>query len=475
MKIRLRNIISVNYIFLILMFFFSCRTVSPTGPAESYNFTAESYPRLTSSINIPVEVSLTGLENKINNEIKGLIFEDNTLDSDKNEKHHIKVWKKENISLESFDENILIKAPLKVWAKGALNLDKMGIDLGEASKEIDFEVNVLFRTRVNINEDWEISTETLPAGMEWVKKPSIKLGFLNIPIAGVLEPVIHARQKELADELDSRIAKDLHIKNYVKEAWVKLQNPLLLNKELNAWLSIAPQEIILKPFNGSGKTMAALVSLNGFTETSVGQKPEKSLAYHLPKLKIDSKAEFTDRFEILVNSEIDQHYAERIARQQLLNKTFTYKNGKKKITIIGLELYGSNDKIVVKANVEGNINGTLFLTGVPYYNEADQSISLDNLDFDINTRNKLHRTASWLLHGKLSNELEKVIRIPIGKQLNEAKEIISSHITKKELAKGITLEGNLEDIRPVEFYITSGSYVAVVKATGTAIVRGVKL
>jgi hypothetical protein len=325
-----------------------------------------------------------------------------------------------------------------------------------------------------ITEDWDIKTITRPGGIEWVKKPSINLGFFNIPVASLIEPMIVSRQKELSAELDSRIANDLNIKSYVKDAWLKMQAPILLSKDQNAWLKINPQELVLKPFNGQGKNYSAVLILNGFTETIIGEIPENKLSYHLPKININKAAEYNDHFEIALTTEISHEEATKLAKKELINKTFTYQNGKKKVTITDLHLYGRGENIVIKAEVEGNLKGYVFLHGEPYYDEEKQAITLRNLDFDLHTRNKLHRTASWLLHGKFVKELQNAVQLPLAKEINEAKQLVEKSFSNVELSKGIRMETNLISIKPDEFFITSESFVAVIKAIGTARVKAEK-
>jgi hypothetical protein len=467
MKNRLRFQFLANFLLLSILLLNGCKTSAPTGPTEAYKHSANNYPKSLSYFNLPLEISLTKIEGQINKELKGLLYEENTLDSKNSEKHHIKIWKKGDVELTAVDEDIFVKVPLRIWAKGALNLEKFGIN-SEASKDVDFETNLLFKTRLEISDDWTFKTNSKPNGIEWVKKPTLSLGFFNVPIASLLEPMILSKQKEIAAELDSRIGGDYNVKDLAKKAWLQMQDPILLNQEMEAWLKIDPMDLAIKPFKGNGKDIGAIISLNGHTETIIGKKPEAKMVNGLPKLKISNASAPSDLFEISIPTEISHEKATQLAKDELLNKTFYFKNGKKKVTITDLHMYGHHENIVIKAGLKGDLNGVIFLKGEPYYNEEEQSISLKNLDFDLDTKNKLHKTASWLLHGKFAKEMEKSLKVPVEKEMTEAKKLISSNISNRYLMKGVKIEGKLLSFMPEEFYITSESFITVLKAKGKA-------
>ena len=119
----------------------------------------------------------------------------------------------------------------------------------------------------------------------------------------------------------------------------------------------------------------------------------------------------------------------------------------------------------------GSIEGTVYLKGKPYFDAATQSVALHNLDYDIDTRNKLIQTANWLAKGKFVKTLQEKLRIPLGDRIAETKELIQSKLTDKQIAKGVILNANLDELSPTEVYITPQTIVALVRAKGKAEVK----
>ncbi len=107
----------------------------------------------------------------------------------------------------------------------------------------------------------------------------------------------------------------------------------------------------------------------------------------------------------------------------------------------------------------------------PYYDPQTQLLTLHKLDFDLDTKNKLVKTANWLLHGTLVRKMQEAFKIPVGKQLEEAKITIQNQLNNKQVAKGIYLNGQLDELTPAGVMITPESIVAIVLAKGKVDVK----
>ena len=175
-----------QYVFCLLAFGFlaSCRTTLPVGPAESYH---DSIPQAKPSlINIPVEMRLTSLENLLNKQLTGIIYEDSILADDN---LAIKAWKKENIKLGFDKGQFVYRVPLKLWIKAGWKIEKFGISLSDY-REVNAEIALKFKTAVAINKDWTLVTQTVSDGYEWLSSPVLKIGPVNLPITFIADLII---------------------------------------------------------------------------------------------------------------------------------------------------------------------------------------------------------------------------------------------------------------------------------------------
>ena len=107
----------------------------------------------------------------------------------------------------------------------------------------------------------------------------------------------------------------------------------------------------------------------------------------------------------------------------------------------------------------------------PYYDPQTKSVALRNLTYDLDTKNLLQRAASWLLQSTLAKTMEKNISFPIGEQIDAIKQSVQGRLMNYPLAKGVTLKGKINDVRPDNVYLTPTAMVAVVYANGKVDVK----
>lgn len=470
MRVLSRTFAIGSFCWLAALFICGCQSdqINPMQPEETYVLPDSALLRPLSVIHVPVNISVADVERQINNEVKGLLYEDSSLTNNGNDNFLVKVWKRENVTIEAVNNLFNITVPLKIWAKGGITFNQYGIKLSEF-RETEFALNARFVTRITANSQWQVRTQTSSNGFDWVTKPKLQLGPVEISLDSFLGDIIDRQQDRIAKELDEQVQGKLDVKKYVQQAWRTVQQPILLSEAYNTWLRLSPTEVLMTPLSGNGKQIKAQIGIKGYTETIVGNKPDVTINNTLPPLQMVSNV--PDSVTIGLSSAISHEYATKIASDQFLNKTFTFNDGKYQVTVKSIDLYGSGGNLVIQAGLTGSINGTVYLKGKPAYNPATQSLELQNLDYDLDTKNKLIKTANWLAKGKLLRSMQDAFKIPIGKQLTQARQLIGQNITNKSLAKGITLNGTLSDLAPADVYITPTSIVAVVLATGSVDVK----
>jgi hypothetical protein len=450
------------YLLLFSLMMKGCKTIDPDRPVENY-FSSQKYVKEASIINIPVKFDLVQLENRINSEIEGLLFQNDT--KEKNSSLALKIWKKSPIEVTAVDDHFAILVPLKVWAKAGLSFDNFGIKFSD-EKETDFELNLKFKTKITIDEEWNILTVSKSDGFEWVKKPIINLGPVNMPLESLLKDIIDEQQNQIAKQLDQEVQPNLDIKSQIHEAWVMLQKPYKVSEEFNVWLKISPVEILMTPLSGSGHSSGFSFGIKAYTETFIGEEPDKTLNEQLPEITlVDS---ISSNFNIGLSAKIPREEINRLLTENFKDQTFSFNNNKQRVTITDLEMYGSENNLVIRAGLKGSVNGNIYLKGSPAFDAVNQILYLENLDFDLDTKDRLVKTASWLMHGKLVEEFRKALTVPLGPQLEWASNIIEQNLNNLEIAEGIFINGTLDELTPSSVFITEDSIIASIVAKGTA-------
>ncbi|MFN8345785.1 MAG: DUF4403 family protein [Spirosomataceae bacterium] len=441
-------------------FFISCQSpkvTQPKAPVEAYQHTNMEIQseKHKSVVHVPVELSIAELSKHLNVQVQGLIYEDN----DKQEGLRIKVWKRAPIVADARDSLLFYTVPLKIWGEKAYQV--LGISGAQAT---EFQVNLKFMTRFGVDPDWKIRTQTVSAGFDWVTKPSIRVAGIDIPITGLISRKISENLEKFSKAIDENVRENFVVKPYVLQAWNLIREPRLLSEQYRTWLVITPTDLLMTPFRIENGKISATLGIRGFTQTLTGEKPMIKPAVTVPDLIVTT--DIPHGFQIGLIGVVPYEEATKFAAAQFVGKTFEFKNGNYKIEVTGIDIYGQNDKLVIKAGLKGSINGVIYLKGIPHYDPKTRMLSLKNVDYDLNTRSVLVQTANWLLQGRFVKQIEEEFVFPVGEQMDEAQKAIRQQLTNRKVAKGIDFGGRLDAFDPDQVYLTPTSLVALIVAKG---------
>jgi hypothetical protein len=174
----------------------------------------------------------------------------------------------------------------------------------------------------------------------------------------------------------------------------------------------------------------------------IGQKPEARTPADLPGFEY--RGETNEDFEINIQSEITYEEAERIGKMNLVGETFS--SGKRAVTIQDLNMYGKGNKLIVSTKMTGSYNGEIYMEGKPVYNPRKNTIDIEDLDFTLDTRNFLYKSASWLLKSTIKKKVQENLDFLLDANMNDLKDQMAKQLENYQITKGITLKGELDDL-----------------------------
>lgn len=462
----MHRIISLLLFFSAIVVFQSCSTSSlPTEkPAEKY--IPFSYEPLPSAISLPVEMKVTSLEAMLNRQFTGLIYADTSLDNNGGDNIMVKAWKKENIKLDFQNGQFMYRVPLKLWIKAGWKIEQFGLSLSDY-RELNAEIALKFRSSVVVNKDWTVTTVTSSDGYEWLTKPTLKIGPVDLPVTFIADMIIKYNTNTINSAIDSGLEQSLDLKTTATEAWVEMQKPMLLSEEYGLWLRINPKTISAMPISGGKGIIKHTSSIQGVAEVFTGKQPPSRINRTLPDLT--SVNNLNDEFLANVVSYIGYDYLDSITRLMLINTSYAYE--KKKITITDVSVYGNEKKMIIATDVTGSITGKLYFSGLPMYRASDSSIILNDLQFSLQTKNVLVKSASWLANSSIEKMIGKKMSYPIGAEIRETYDMLVQSLNKYEIGEGFIMTGNLNSLQVQQPVLVPGGIVAPVSIKGKLSVK----
>jgi hypothetical protein len=459
------------YISIFLLLTTACnRQMHSRGARGDVITSSADYTRQVSLVNVPVEISVQAIESRLNSSVQGLLYEDNSLENNGNDNVMAKVWKRDNIRIKPEGDQFALTVPLKVWAKGRLNLNQFGMNLSEF-RETNFTLDVHLVTKLGLDQNWQLQTQTAVNGFNWISKPVIKVAMFEVSLAPFLEGVVRQQQEIISRQIDQQLKKEIRLGNYVQQAWHLVQQPLKISEEHNTWFRMMPSEIAMTPLTGDKGMIRTTIGIKGFAESTTGDRPAPA-ASSAPLPPLQTAEQLSDSSTVRLSSTIPLQYVRQMIADQVVNKTYSFQNGKREVQVTDVEVYGRGENLVIKAGLTGSVNGTVHLTGQPYFDPEGQILGIQHLDYDLNTKNTLVKTASWLGKGRFTRQLEESFRIPVGEQIAEARQRLEANLSNISPARGVVLNGTIADLSPEAVYVTPDSLIAVIRATGRF---GVKL
>ena len=460
-QLRMKSKFIVAFLVVFISFSYNVKgqKAAPEAPIEKYLQDTVKVQKIPSTISIPFDISMNDIEKQINTTVTGLIYEDNSYTDDNNDNFKCKVWKKANIVITAATNDVFdFTVPIKVWAEkgiGAFGIMRY--------IPLDFEMNLKFSTRFTIKPDWSVQTFTTPNGYDWITKPKVNVGF-DVPLDFIVGKIIDNNHTKFAKTLDDAVAKNMSIKPYVVQAWNAALQPYLVSEEFHTWVKITPLEISMIPLTTSGRNIKSIMVIKAYTETLTGNRPfAPFVVSSVPNLKIVTG--IPNDFQVGLMSDVLFTEAAAVAKSKFIGQKYEFQEGKYKIEIIDIDVFGSNEYLVIKADIIGNLKGSIYIKGIPVYDPIKKMVVLSNSQFDIKTKNILVKAAAWLLEGKMVKMIQDEYGLPVDELITYAKQNVESAMNT-EYRKGVKLSGKIDSIVPDKVYLTPTSIIAVVLAKG---------
>jgi len=437
-----------NLKFLLLFLFvqlFSQQTL------EEYQF-----PRIQSSLTMPVRIPLSEITNLVNNSVGNLIYQDDSYTDNNNDQFKIKVWKAKPIKISGGrNQNVIIEVPLKIWAEKGIGT--LGV---YTYQNTTFETVMYFSSSILFNNNWTITTTTSPMGFKWVTKPVLDYGRIKIPITPIVESNLKEQQAEFCKTIDKQMNSQLNFQQYAVMAWNLFSQPFNVSEEYNTWLKISPLSVNITPLTFYADAIDVNIGINTYSETFTGSKPVSS-----PEIKTVTNFNYvqnlSNSFLLQTTANIPFTEATNIARNMFLDKEFDFREGKSKIKITGIKVYGEDEKIMIEAQTEGSVEGTSYISGIPVYDAAKRKIVLSDTRFKLKTKNILQKTATLLFQGKIVKMIENEYGIPT-QELEESSKKSVEETFNKEYYKGLKMTGKVYNLKPGKILMNPSGITAVI-------------
>ena len=447
-----------SFLFSILLLT-ACSTTKnqPQRPMETYQAPADLPPSV-STVNIPIRLSSPEIERLLNNKLNGDIYVDNNVADDG---LMMRATRTQNITIRLDGFQMYYRVPVKIWVYKQL-LDN--VLTGKRGIEAEGELALNFRTTINIKPDWSVDPQTELVGYDWIRNMAVKTGIGNLDVKYLADIIINRSRTTITYAIDQQLKTQFQIRKNLEDAWTMMQRPVAIPSSYGTWwVKLTPQSVEMTPFTTIGDVLQANISIQSLAEVVAGtQQPIFRPDTYLPPFNIGYHQ--TDDFEVSLATDIPISEAETLAKSYAVGQVF--QPAGKRIEVSDIQLFGQNDKIVVNVSFTGSYTGSLYLVGRPAFDPIKNTIYLENLDYDLQTKDFLINSAKWLFDKTILKKMTQACVFPLDDNVKFFKEMINSQIQNYKFNNNVSLQGSVQDIKVTDIKVLKDKIKIYVNSKG---------
>jgi hypothetical protein len=439
------------------------RTAVTPGPALPQGIPpAAQFTPVASVINMPIELKAWYLEKVLNEQVKDLLYECDTLTLGGMKPVKIKIWKRDSITIGLDGNELSYRVPLKILLQFSFTVSALGLSHTE-HQEFEAGIALKFKSKFSIKDNWKISTATLPDGYEWLSEPVIRVRFLTLPIRPLADFIMSQQQTGIGAMVDTAVGSTLDFKKILRPLWHRLQSPISVSEDPPVWLRLSPLGVSLTQPSGARGVIRTTLGIKSVAETYIGDAPGTTLSDSLPEFVSPSRLDSS--FVINLYSEISYESASQMMQGFLRGRNFSSTG--REVIIQDVNIYGIQGYAVVSLDLTGSYKGKIYAIGHIKYNPESSTVSIEDLEYDLSTQNSLHKTAGWLLHGIILSKIQPYLKFPLHEKLLEAQLMVQKMLAHREISKNVFISGTIDSLSLGGVTLTDRAIRAVLLARGS--------
>lgn len=395
-----------------------CRPKATEAPeAEGFD---PPIPPTISYVAGPITFQLQELEDKINRELDPVLIGKHRKDGKAKGIISFRVKRMGKVHVAYRNNQVHLSAPLQMWLTKPFSHDTT------PPKTPFCALHVNFQSPIRVTSNWRFASHTQFTDYQWIVQPKLRVLGNSVTLTKIVQSILDKHRTDIETAIDSAIHTNLRLDKMVRPIWRDLQKPLLINRDYGLWLLPTPISVAAGPVTGNQQQLTTHLRIAFNTKTELKPHTPNSTQTALPLLqKRDSVSQNTD---LHLNSFIPYADINRILRLTIARNPTKMALGT--LTLKGATVYGAQHALIVKADLDGLIDGPVYLRGRPTFDTLTNTLRITQLDFDTNTNKGFAKTTGSLWHKVLRNLLQSLLTIRLGDEISQLPQKINQAYEK---------------------------------------------
>jgi hypothetical protein len=310
--------------------------------------------------------------------------------------------------------------------------------------EAERRVNVGFTSNFQLQQNYILNSRIVRNEPQPLDKCSVCFWGQDITneVMKGLKAELDASKKAMEDSFSA-----VNLRPFMQQAWNMLNDVYAIPNV--GYFTLHPKKIRMQNINAKNDMLNINIGISATPVVSFAKPP--ATPSPVPNL---NNVNNPGGFNIYLEAALQYDSLSHVMNGYLVNKRFDISEGifKKHIIIQNTSVSGDeNGNMLIRVNFEGSFDGTASFIGKPVYNAEKKSIEVQNLDYDLKTKNLLLKTAKWLFNKRIIAELEKYTSIDLAQYYDTASKTLNTWLNR-EWTKGISGTGSVSELKLTSVY-----------------------
>ena len=277
-------------------------------------------------------------------------------------------------------------------------------------------INLHLVVNYDINSKMQLTAKSDLVSHEWLEKPILEIGALNIPVETLVNMVLKHHESIITAKIDASLKEVSDLNSFLIKG-LDLAKQSINNQDLKGnYFELSLQNVsLVEPVVQDGK-----VKLNGFLKPNIGintkshQDPERISFGWINEnvLKEDS------------TMQIDVELPYDLLKDELKAALQGMEVGGKNFDVRSVEISGG-DLLLINLEIDDPIKAQVFVKGVPIYNELEGVLIMKDIDVKVNPSNFIYKLTAPLVNRFIENKMSDFFPLEVNQKLAE---VVQSNI-----------------------------------------------
>lgn len=296
-------------------------------------------------------------------------------------------------------------------------------------------IQIRYATTIDLKADYSLSSDTKLNKINPVDPCEISV--FKYDATGELVKEVKKSLKDLAKEIDKQV-EAIEIRKEAEKVWNTFAAPIAFDGY--GFLSLNPKKLGVNNLRLHGSKIYFDLAVEAYPELDLS--PRENVTPNLPDL---SALPNQEGFNINLNLIANYDSLSTLINQSVSGQVIQIK--RQKIILTQAKIHGaSNQQLTFEIGFTGSKSGNMYFKGTPTYNDSLQEISFPDLQFDLETKNTLIRSAKWLFDAAITNKIRSLARYNMTAMLVEAAKKIEKEMNA-EVEPGVFIKGKMDHVR----------------------------